>query len=141
LTRSTSGATVPESPPSAPGGAAAETSALARAHSRRPASGARRLAVAIGPGAVDRRGLAAVDNNSARRVIRGERHRDLVAEDDADAVLAELPAEVRENLMLVLELDAKIARRQHLDDAPLKLDMLFSAHGGADLTRSSRPGQ
>jgi hypothetical protein len=41
----------------------------------------------------------------------------------------------------VLELDTKVARRQDLDDAPLKLYMLFAAHGGADLTRSRRPGQ
>jgi hypothetical protein len=85
--------------------------------------------------------LAAVDNNPTRRIIRGQRHGDLVSEDDANPVLAELSTEVRENLVLVLELDAKVARRQDLDDAPLKLYMLFAAHGGADLTRSRRPGQ
>jgi cardiolipin synthase len=56
-------------------------------------------------------------------------------------VLAQLAAEMREDLVPVLELDAKIARRQHLDDAPLKLYMLFAAHGGTDLTRSQGPGQ
>jgi len=70
----------------------------------------------------------------------GERHGDLVPENDADAVLPELSAEVSQHLVLVLELDAEISRRQHLDDAPLKSILLFSAHGG-ELTRSQGPGQ
>jgi hypothetical protein len=43
--------------------------------------------------------------------------------------------------MTILELDAKVPSRQHLDDAPLKFDMLFSTHSRADLTRSKVPGQ
>jgi cardiolipin synthase len=43
-------------------------------------------------------------------------------------VLPELSAEMGEHLVAVLELDAKISRRQDLDDAPLKLYMLLSTH-------------
>ena len=67
-------ATVPVSVATAPGGGAA-WAVRARASAR----------------------LAAVNNNPARRVIRGERDRDLVAQHDADAVLAQLAAEVRED--------------------------------------------
>ena len=56
-------------------------------------------------------------------------------------MLAQLAAEVREDLVSVLELDAEIAGGQHLDDTSLKLYMLFAAHGGADLTRSQGLGQ
>jgi hypothetical protein len=56
-------------------------------------------------------------------------------------VLAELSAEVREHLVPVLQLDPEIARGQDLDDSPLELYMLFSTHGGANLTRSTGFGQ
>jgi hypothetical protein len=58
-----------------------------------------------------RRRLAAIDDNASSRIIRSERHRDLVTEDDADSVLSELTAEVGEDLVSVLELDAEISRR------------------------------
>jgi hypothetical protein len=135
LTRSTSGATVPDSVATAPGGATANAGAPARAAAS-IAKALERLTAVNQP-----RVLPAVDNNPARRIIRGERHGDLVTENDADAVLAELAAEVRQYLVPVLELDAEVSRRQYLDDASLKLYMLFATHGGANLTRSQGPGQ
>jgi hypothetical protein len=127
LTRSTSGATLPASVATAPGGGAAT------------ADGGHARQAAASPSGT--RPLAAINDNPARGIIRGESDGDLVTEDDADAVLAQFTAEVREDLMPVLELDAKIAGGQHLDDASLKLYMLFAAHGGADLTRSQGLGQ
>ena len=133
LTRSTSGATVPDSVATAPGRRRAERADGATDDARRDDESA--------SGASEAPRLAAIDHNPAGRIIRGERDGDLVTEDDADAVLAQLAPEVREDLVPVLELDAKIARRQHLDDASLKLYMLFAAQGGANLTRSQGPGQ
>jgi hypothetical protein len=150
LTRSTSGATDPASVATAPGGGAApaegaSASELASSAALAAVDQPRLLAAVDQPrllAAVDHpRLLAAVDDDSARRVIRGQRHGDLVTEDDTDAVLPELAAEVRQDLVPVLELDAEISRRQHLDDAPLKFYMLFAAHGGANLTRSQGTGQ
>src|SRR3954451_20269865 len=91
LTRSTRGATEPDSTPvmAAPGGGTAQAGA------------ANRNAAA--------KALTAVDDNAARGVIGRERHGDLIAQNDADSVLAELAPEVGEHLMAVLELDSKIS--------------------------------
>ncbi len=50
-------------------------------------------------------------------------------------MLAQLATQVGQNLVAVFELDAKVSGRQDFDDAALKLDMLFTAHGRADATR------
>jgi hypothetical protein len=50
-------------------------------------------------------------------------------------VLAQLAAEVSEDLMAVFQLDAKISRGQHLDDAALELYVLLRPIGGGNLTR------
>src|SRR5262249_52622000 len=52
----------------------------------------------------------------------------LVAENHANAVLAQLAAQMGEHLMAVLELDAKISSGQHLDDAPLEFYVLLTTH-------------
>src|SRR4029077_20555327 len=75
-----------------------------------------------------RRGLAAGNDDAARRIIRREGDGDLVPEHHADAVFPELPPQMGEHLVAVLELDAKISRRQDLDDPPLEFNMLLSAH-------------
>jgi hypothetical protein len=69
-----------------------------------------------------------VDDDSAGGIVRRQRDSDLVAKDDADAVLAQLAPEVSQDLMAILKLDAKVSSRQDLDDSPLKLYMLFSTH-------------
>jgi hypothetical protein len=74
------------------------------------------------------RELTAVDYDSARRVVRGQRHRHLVTEHDADAVLAQLATEMSKDLMAVLQLDLEIARRQNLDHAALEFYVFFSTH-------------
>ena len=56
--------------------------------------------------------LAAINDDAAGRIIRREGDRHLVAENHANAVLAQLAAEVGEHLVAVLELDAEISRRQ-----------------------------
>src|SRR4051812_1222807 len=141
FTRSTSGATLPTS---TPGGrpAPAPAGGAACADGGAPAIvGSATATTAASAAAADRRRSATVDDDAASRVIRRQRHGDLVAEHHADAVLAELSAEVSEHLMAVLELDAKIPRWEHLDDAPLKFYMLFSTHRRADLTCSNVLGQ
>lgn len=56
-------------------------------------------------------------------------------------MFAQLAAKVRQDLMPRLQLDPEVTGWQDLDDAPLKLYMLFATHGGANLTRSTRLGQ
>ena len=80
--------------------------------------------------------LAPIHDDSARRIVGGQRDRDLVAQHDADAVLAQLAAEMGEHLMAVLQLDFEIARRQDLDHAALEFYVFFSTHrGGTEVTR------
>src|SRR5204862_3450796 len=74
----------------------------------------------------------AVDDDPAGRIVRGQRHGHLVAENDADAVLAQLPPQVREHLVAVLELDLEVAGGQHLDDSALEFYVLFAAHEGSE---------
>src|SRR4051812_5731770 len=106
LTRSTSGATVPGSAPvpTAPGGGAAMAAAAAAST------------------------LAAINDDTAARIIGREGDRDLVAENHADAMLAQLAAEVGQNLVPIFQLDTEVPGWQHLDDAPLELYVLLSTH-------------
>src|SRR6185503_7997361 len=106
LTRSTSGATVPGSAPvpTAPGGGAACTAAAAATT------------------------LPAINDDTARRIIGRQRDGHLVAENHANPVLAQLAAEMSQNLMAVFQLDAKISGGQHLDHAALELYVLLTTH-------------
>ena len=80
--------------------------------------------------------LASIHDDAAGRIVRGQRNRDLVAEHDADAVLAQFATKMGENLMAVLKLDLEIARWQDLDHAPLEFYVFFSTHrGGTEVTR------
>jgi len=76
-------------------------------------------------------GLSAVDDDAAGRIVGRERHRDLVAEHDADAVLAQFAAQVCEHLVAILKLDTKVTGGQNFDHAALKLYVLFSSHAGS----------
>src|SRR5262245_31481940 len=104
FTRSTSGATVPGSAPvpAAPGGGAACATAAAT--------------------------LTAINDDAAGRIIRRQGDGDLVAENHANAVLAQLSAEMGEQLVAVVQLDAEISSGQHLDDAALEFYVLLSTH-------------
>src|SRR6185503_4104590 len=86
FTRSTSGATVPGSAPvpAAPGGGAARAAAAARTPNVRNVAAHPRLA---------RERLAAIDDDAAGRIIGRQDDGDLVAENHANAVLAQLSAE------------------------------------------------
>jgi len=72
--------------------------------------------------------LTAIDDDAPGRVIRSQRDGHLVPEDDADPVLTQLAAEVREHLMPRLELDPEVSRRQDFDDASLEFYMLLTTH-------------
>jgi len=50
----------------------------------------------------------------------------LVAEHDADAVLAQLAAKMSEDLVAILQLDLEIARWQDFDHAALEFYVFFS---------------
>src|SRR4051794_8412979 len=106
LTRSTSGATVPGSAPvpTAPGGGAAMAAAAAAST------------------------LAAINDDTAARIIGREGDRDLVAENHADAMLAQLAAEVGQDLVPVFQLDPEVSGWQHFDHAALELYVLLSTH-------------
>src|SRR3954447_2319409 len=51
--------------------------------------------------------LVAVGDPASGEVVRGQLHLDAVAREDADVVHAHLPGDVRQDLVLVLELDAE----------------------------------
>src|SRR3982751_5800596 len=106
LTRSTSGATVPGSAPvpTAPGGGAAMAAAAAAST------------------------LAAINDDTAARIIGREGDRDLVAGNHADAMLAQLAAEVGPDLVPVFQLDPEVSGWQHFDHAALELYVLLSTH-------------
>jgi hypothetical protein len=133
LTRSTSGATdVPDvSAPDVPaGGGGAE-----RPHTGTAATMKATVRLAW------RVRLATIDDDAPGGVIWRQRDRDLVPQDDPDTMLAKLAPQMGEDLMAVLELDAKVSGGKDLDDPTLKFDMLFSTHRRADLTRSGVLGQ
>src|ERR1019366_1881245 len=100
--------------------------------------------MALSPEGVSvKRRSAAIDDNPARRIVRRQRHRHLVAEHDTDAVLAQLSPEVSQHLVSIFELDTKVAGGQHFDHAALKLYVFFSSHRGSrgyslDCRRSNR---
>jgi hypothetical protein len=50
-------------------------------------------------------------------------------------VLAQLAAEVGEDLVAILQLDAKVSRGQHFDDAPWNSMCSSRPIGGGNLTR------
>src|SRR5918997_4666630 len=68
------------------------------------------------------RSLVAVDDPAARQVVGRELDHDLVLGEDPDVVLAHLPADVRQDLVPVLELHPEHRVGQGLDDPPLDLD-------------------
>src|SRR5512139_2178452 len=63
-----------------------------------------------------------------RQVVGREFDRHLVAREDADAMLAHLPAGVGHDGHAVLQLDAKPGVGQHLGHYTLHLDRLFLRH-------------
>src|SRR6185436_6165721 len=131
FTRSTSGATVPGSAPeaTAPGGGAPCASvATTLAAAAQSAAVRRPEKTVVAHRACGAERLAAINDDAAGRIIGREGDRHLVAENHANAVLAQLPPEVGEDLMAILELDPEISGGEHLDDAPLELYMLFSTH-------------
>src|SRR4051812_25202600 len=66
--------------------------------------------------------LVAVDDSAAGQVVRRQLHHYAVLGEDPDVVLAHLPADVCEDLVPVLQLDAKHRVRQGFDDPALDLD-------------------
>src|ERR1700712_79925 len=66
--------------------------------------------------------LVAVDDSAARQVVGRELHDDLVLGEDSDVVLTHLAADVREDLVPVLELDPEHGVRERLDDRAFDLD-------------------
>src|SRR5438132_498467 len=66
--------------------------------------------------------LVAVDDATARQVVGRQLDHDLVLGEDSDVVLPHLAADVRQDLVPVLELDPEHRVRQGLDDPALDLD-------------------
>src|SRR6266403_2208390 len=59
--------------------------------------------------------LVAVHNPAARQIVRRKLHCDLVSRQNPDEILAHLAGNVRQNLVLVFQLDAEHRVRQRLD--------------------------
>src|ERR1700712_4064195 len=66
--------------------------------------------------------LVAVDDSAARQVVGRELHDDLVLGEDPDVVLTHLAADVRQDLVPVLELHPEHRVGQGFDDPALDLD-------------------
>lgn len=63
----------------------------------------------------------AVDDEAARRIVGRDGNRHAIAEDDADTVATNLAGELRENLVAVVELDAKVAALRDQDDFAVEM--------------------
>jgi len=111
--------------------------ARSRIRQAEPATGPAAVNPAVQPATNLREAvLAAIDDDAAGRIVRSQRDRDLVAEHDANAVLAQLAAKMGEDLVAILQLDLEIARWQDLDHAALEFYVFFSTHrGGTEVTR------
>src|SRR5688572_28707702 len=72
--------------------------------------------------------LRAIRDESALQVVGGDAHRDAVAGDDADAVLAHLPVQAGQHLVVLTALHLVVAAGQHFRDDALQLDQIFLAH-------------
>src|SRR5438445_13874802 len=60
--------------------------------------------------------LVAVDDPAARQIVGRQFHGDFISRQTADEILAHLPGDVRQYLVLVLQLDAEHSIRPRLDD-------------------------
>src|SRR5207237_8234073 len=60
--------------------------------------------------------LVAIDDAPARQIVRRKLDGDLVSRQNANKILAHLAGNVRQNLVLVLQLDAEHGVGQRLDD-------------------------
>src|SRR2546426_5945494 len=72
--------------------------------------------------------LEAIGDAPAREVVRRQLDLHAVARQDADKVHPHLPADVRQHLVSVLELDPEHRVGQRLDHRPLALDRVFFGH-------------
>jgi hypothetical protein len=70
-----------------------------------------------------------VNNTPLAEVIGRDLDRDRVPGDDADEVFAHAASNVRNDLVAVAELDAKLGIRQSFLDFAFNLDGLFFSHG------------
>ena len=63
----------------------------------------------------------AIDDEAARRVVRRHRDGHAVTKDDANAVATNLTGELGQNLVAVVELDAKVAALRDQDDLAVEM--------------------
>src|SRR5262249_53763024 len=89
----------------------------------RPARGRRYLA----------RLLGAKDDQAPGGVVGRDGDGDAVAEDDADAIPAHAPGELRQDAVTAGDLDAKVSARGNLDDVAFELYVVIPAHVGVPL--------
>jgi hypothetical protein len=73
--------------------------------------------------------LKPIGDAAPGEVVRGELDPNPVARQDPDEVHPELPADVREDAMAVLELDREHGVRQRLDHGTFDFDRVLLAHG------------
>src|ERR1700724_2575043 len=77
---------------------------------------------------VGSRSFEPVGNTALGQIIGSHFHKNLVAGEDADSILAHLSGGVRDDLMVVFELDAKGRIREQFDDGPWKFEQFFLRH-------------
>lgn len=64
----------------------------------------------------------AVDDKPAGWVVRRNGHRDAIAKDDPDAVAADLASELRQNLVAIVQLDAKVSAFRDQNDLAIEMN-------------------
>src|ERR1019366_5665348 len=69
-----------------------------------------------------------VGNAALGQVVGGHFHENLIASENADSIFAHLSRRVGDDLMVVLELDAKGGIREQFDDGPRKFEQFFLRH-------------
>lgn len=81
--------------------------------------------------------LVAIGDATAREIVRGELHHDLVARKNADVVHADLARDGAEDRMTVLELNAEHGVGQRLGNCALEFDCVFLLHGIIFLSKTT----
>src|SRR5205814_4450573 len=82
--------------------------------------------------------LITINYAAPRQVVRGELDEHLVPGQDPDEVLAHLAGDVRQHLVLVLELHLEHRVRQRLDDGGCDLDRVFLRHAPSSISSETR---
>ncbi len=69
--------------------------------------------------------LGAVDDPTAGKIVGRHLHANMVAQQDADVILAHPAGQVRQNVHPIFKLDSELSARQRLDHYTVHFDLIF----------------